>query len=152
MKPALPCGPIRFGRAGLLMALVLSLAPLPAPAQTVWRCGGADGRGVSYSDRPCADGRALALADERSAEQVQAAREVAARERRLADQLTAERQQRDALPPPAPRHDRRAHPAAPAALSPAAPRRPGPKRRAAPPPEDARTWRAVVPATPRKKG
>lgn len=82
-------------------AIVLVLAAAAAQAQGVWRCG-PDGR--SYSDRPCSDGRALemaALADTRSTADVQAAREVAVRERRLADALRRERldRERQALPP-----------------------------------------------------
>jgi hypothetical protein len=74
-------------------------ATLPLQAQTVWRCG-ADGR--SFSDRPCADGQRVemtALADERSASEVLAAREVAARQQRLAEALRQERLQREASPP-----------------------------------------------------
>ena len=136
---------------GVSLALALAGAA-PAAAQTVWRCTGAGG--VAYSDRPCPAGRALTVADERSPEQVQAAQAVAARERRLADQLTAERRVREAPPPVAlrpPRGRARTVPAPSPALSPAPDRRhPTKRRQAAPQPEDARTWRAIAPATPRK--
>ncbi|MBE0546253.1 MAG: hypothetical protein IH627_01085 [Rubrivivax sp.] len=70
-------------------------------AQAVWRCG-TDGR--SFSDRPCADGQPLQmaeLADTRTAGEVQSAHEVAARERRLAESLRQDRleRERQALPP-----------------------------------------------------
>ena len=70
-------------------------APLLAAAQTptVWRCG-ADGR--SFSDTPCAEGQMLAMAAPRPAEDVQAARALAAQERQQADRLLAERLQREA--------------------------------------------------------
>jgi len=64
-------------------------------AQTVWRCG-ADGR--SFSDRPCADGQRLQmaeLADVRSADEVLAAQAVVARQQRLAEALRQQRLQRE---------------------------------------------------------
>lgn len=79
----------------ILLALAWLGATAGAWAQTVWRCG-ADAR--SFSDRPCADGQALplaALADTRSAAQVNHAHEVAARERRLAEGLRQERLARE---------------------------------------------------------
>lgn len=89
-----------------LLAVLLMLSAAAAQAQAVWRCG-AEGR--SYSDRPCADGRALEmaeLADTRTPAELQAAREVAARDRRLAETLRHERiereridHERQALPP-----------------------------------------------------
>ena len=63
-----------------------------AQAQSIWRCGS---EGRSYSDRPCSEGRALDVSDARSTLDVQAAREVADRERRLADTLEQERLQRE---------------------------------------------------------
>ena len=71
-----------------------------AAAQTVWRCG-ADGR--SFSDRPCAEGQPLQmaeLADRRSAADVQAGHELAARDRQLADSLRRERLDRERLARP----------------------------------------------------
>ncbi|MFT3819615.1 MAG: hypothetical protein QM750_18610 [Rubrivivax sp.] len=78
-----------------LLVLTLLLACGLAQAQTtVWRCG-PDGR--SYGDSPCADGRALALADTAVAPADAArARALAAQDRRLAQQLAAERRERDA--------------------------------------------------------
>jgi hypothetical protein len=55
-------------------------------AHTVWRCDG-----NSYSSQPCASGKALDLADARSAEQVRAARDVAQSDRRLAQQMAQDR-------------------------------------------------------------
>jgi hypothetical protein len=65
-----------------------------AQAQTVWRCG-PDGR--SYSATPCPEGRVVAVADPRSAEEVTAGRDVAARESALARNLTLQRTEREAL-------------------------------------------------------
>ncbi|MBX3636028.1 MAG: DUF4124 domain-containing protein [Rubrivivax sp.] len=81
-----------------LPTLLLSAClALPAAAQTVWRCGA----GV-YSDRPCADGRELDVADPRSDEQRQQAVLVALRGQRLAEDLRAERLERHARAVPLP--------------------------------------------------
>ena len=85
--------------AGLMLAT-------SASAATVYRCG-PDGR--SYSDTPCAEGRAVAVDDARSADQVAEARRIAALDRGLAERWTAERQRCEAAD--APRH------AAPGALT-----------------------------------
>ncbi len=74
---------------------VLSLALSPALAQTVWRCG-AEGR--IYTDAPCSDGRALAIADTRPADDVAAAQALARREQALADTLHRQRLQREHVP------------------------------------------------------
>jgi len=133
-------------------AIVTLLGATAAQAQTagVWRCG-ADGR--TYSDTPCPGGQGLALDDPRSAAQVQAGQEVAARDKRLADQLVREREQRDRLAesrfaaPPAAQVKTAAKPLKGEAQSPAAPSKA--KRR---PAADAGIWRAVAPATRRTKG
>ncbi len=141
-----------------LITLTLLLATAGAlsqqvQAQAVWRCG-ADGR--SFSDRPCADGQPLQMAeraDTRTAGEVKSAHEVAARERRLAEGLRQERLQRErqALPPN--RKPTAAH-------SPDAGHRPGgvsPKRGAnkpqarRPAPADDGIWRAVAPSSRRAK-
>ena len=78
-----------------MFTLVLLLPALGTQAQDVWRCGP---EGRSFSDRPCAGGEAMpmaALADIRSAAEVQSAREVAVRERRLAESLRQERLARE---------------------------------------------------------
>jgi hypothetical protein len=74
-------------------ATVLALAGAAASAQTVYRCG-PDGR--EYSQTPCKDGRAVDVSDPRSAAQQREAKRVAADQRRLTDQLEAERRQREA--------------------------------------------------------
>jgi hypothetical protein len=75
------------------LSLLLTLAACTTlQAQTVWRCG-ADGR--SYGDTACADGRVVAVADSRSAGEAAAAREVLARDQRLARTLVAERHDRE---------------------------------------------------------
>jgi len=78
-----------------ILVLALLLPALAAQAQDVWRCGP---EGRSFSDRPCADGKPMqmaSLADIRSAAEVHSAREVAARERRLAESLRQERLARE---------------------------------------------------------
>lgn len=75
-------------------ALLLLLAlPAWAAAQTVWRCGP---EGRSFSDTPCADGQALALADARPSQDLAAARALADRELRLAEKLRRERLREEA--------------------------------------------------------
>ncbi len=73
-------------------ALLLLSGWAQAQGQTVWRCG-PDGR--VYSDSPCAQGRQLEVGDARSAEAQAAGRAVVAADRRLAAQMTAEREQRE---------------------------------------------------------
>jgi hypothetical protein len=81
----------------LLLSLTLLLtsvvhAQSDAAGTQAWRCG-ADGR--SYSDQPCANGRAVAVGDSRGAAERAQAQEVVARERALAKQLVAERHERE---------------------------------------------------------
>jgi hypothetical protein len=74
------------------IAALLLVAAGTAQAQAVWRCG-TDGR--VYGETPCAEGRTVAVDDARSADQVAAARLVAARERQLSEQLVREREVRE---------------------------------------------------------
>jgi hypothetical protein len=122
-----------FAAATLLFAV-------GAQAQTVWRCGP---EGRSYSDSPCPQGRLVAAGDTRSPAALQEAREVAARQQRLADKLVHDRQQQEAL-------ERRAAPKAVKAKAAKAPKAP-PKTRYRPPGDD-RIWRAVAPASRHAKG
>lgn len=71
-----------------LMALTSALWTGGAGAVTVYRCGAA---GNSFSDMPCADGRAFEAADVRSEAQRAEATRVAAIDRQLADELQADR-------------------------------------------------------------
>lgn len=71
---------------------LLATAAVPAQ-QTVWRCGPG---GNSYSNQPCASGREVAVDDNRSSTDAQAAREVAARDRAQAQTLRKDRLQREA--------------------------------------------------------
>jgi hypothetical protein len=82
---------IRTMAAVLLAAAGTGLCAQPATTSTVYRCG-PDGK--QYSATPCPGGTALPD-DARSAEQRRAAEDVAARDRKLADQLTAERRARE---------------------------------------------------------
>ena len=72
---------------------LLTLLPVLAAAQTVYRCG-ADGR--EYSQTPCKEGRAVEAADPRSAAEQRAARDIAARDAKLADKLARENRAREA--------------------------------------------------------
>lgn len=86
-------------RAALAFAMLV-LACSAADAQRIWRCG-PDGRVLQ--DRPCHDGEALPVRDQRPGVAAEAAaREVARRETALADQLRAERllREREAVPAP----------------------------------------------------
>jgi hypothetical protein len=67
-----------------------------AVAQPVWRCG-TDGN--LFSDRPCSDGQRYAASDNRSAEEVRGARELASREQKLAMALESERLARNDVAP-----------------------------------------------------
>ena len=142
-----------------IAALALLAAGL-AQAQPVWRCGP---EGRSYGDAPCADGRAVEVADARSAEQLQAARQVAARDRSLAAELAQshpDRQGHAAGAVSAPGAIRLAAPAAAAART--ATGAPGARERRATatkpstrkprPPADAGTFRATAPSSRRAKG
>ena len=75
----------------------LLLLTLQAHAgQSIWRCG-EDGR--VFSDRPCSNGQALSVHRTPTAGEVQAAEQVAVRERQLADTLRKERHERARLAP-----------------------------------------------------
>ena len=136
----------------VVLALLLTAASAQAQslAPGVWRCG-ADGR--SYSDTPCPGGLEVAVADPRSGPQVQAAQAAAARDRRLAEQLVREREQRDRLAQ-ARFATPRPTPIAAAAKSSKEAARPSaaPRKAKRPAPPDDGTWRAVVPASRKTKG
>ena len=131
------------------VALTALLGANAAQAQSaaVWRCG-ADGR--SYSDAPCPGGQGLALDDSRSPAQVLAAQEVAARDKRLADQLVRDRERSERLAEARHAAPQATH-AAPAqgAVKPAKDAAGQAKRR---PTADDGTWRAVAPASRRTRG
>lgn len=91
-------------------SLALALACTAVPAGGLWRCG-PDGR--TFTDRPCAEGEAIALAASPSAGARAQAQAVAAREQLALQQLVAERRAREAAPWVEGR-------AAPAAIRPAA--------------------------------
>lgn len=93
MLPALPALPVL---PALILALAGALGAGDATAQQVWRCGP---EGRVFSDRPCADGRVMGSGDRPSADEVDAARQVAERERRLADTLASERAERARVAP-----------------------------------------------------
>ncbi len=76
---------------GLALPLVALALFGTAQAQGVWRCGG-----NAYGDTPCPGGRNVEVGDMRSADELQAAREVALREARALERLLAERRAREA--------------------------------------------------------
>ncbi len=130
-----------------LLCILLSMATAGAHAQGVWRCG-ADGK--QFSDKPCAQGRALESLDARPASDLAAAQDAAQREKALAAQLAQERQQREAQAPlaagirsgkpePAVKPGKKAGPQPLKQVS---------KRR----PEDDGIWRATAPSTRQRKG
>ena len=81
-----------------LLAAVLSVMLASAAAaqergsDTVYRCG-ADGK--TYSGSACPEGKAIAAADARSAEQRRQAEDVVRRDREFADRMAKEREQRE---------------------------------------------------------
>jgi len=102
------------------------------PPQTVWRCGP---EGRSYSDKPCPGGTQVEVDDPRSAAEVEEAQEIAAREKRLAEQLREERLQRERDREAPQTHAQRVAATRPRAAEPARP-------------ESESVW--IVPARPRR--
>jgi hypothetical protein len=88
LPSTLPCR-----HAVWMLCLCFSLGGAATSAATVYRCG-PDGR--SYSDTPCANGRAIEVRDERSNEQRVQAAQAARAEAQLADALRGERHAREA--------------------------------------------------------
>ena len=91
---------------GVLLALSLQ----SAVAQQVYRCG-ADGR--TYQNAPCPQGKAVDVADPRSAEQQKSARAAAKVDARLAGDLERDRVAREKGLPPAKASGFNARPAPP---------------------------------------
>lgn len=122
-----------------LYIAAMLLAAQAAIAQTIWRCGN------SYGTTPCTGGSAIEAQEPRPAEDLQAARQVAQRERQHAERLRAERTEREAEAGSgiAGIRDHRV------VLAKGEPLRKLKKPR---PPEEAGTWRATVPASPRGRG
>ena len=75
------------------LSWVLLITGAAQAQQTVWRCGPG---GTTYSNEPCPGGRAVGVGDSRASNDVQAAREVAGRDRTLAKDMRQERLQREA--------------------------------------------------------
>jgi sRNA-binding protein len=73
----------------ILVGVVLAFTLADAPAQAIYRCGN------EYTRVPCKDARSVD-ADGRSAAQVDEARAVAARERRLGNDMARDRRAQDA--------------------------------------------------------
>jgi hypothetical protein len=79
--------------AMLLISGLVTLGTSAMAAAPIYRCG-PDGN--VYSQKPCADGRLIDAADPRSAAQRAEAGQVAARERKLANDLERERRAQEA--------------------------------------------------------
>ncbi len=133
-----------------LLALVLIL-PMVSTAQGVWRCGP---EGRSFSDIPCADGRALDVkTEDRPAADVHAAQAQAERDIHLAETMRRERLAREALQRgnglaalgPQTARVRSVKPERPSSIKPEA------KLRRQLHPEAHGTWRAVAPVSRRTK-
>jgi hypothetical protein len=127
----------------ILIAAMLIVA-CSAQAQTVWRCGP---EGRSYTATPCADGHPVVVADTRNAADVQAGREVAERERLLAEKLVKDREREQDQARLAQRsgpHPAKAKPVTKPPKAKAKTRRPAPG-------EDG-IWRAVGPASRPARG
>lgn len=118
-----------------------------AQGQHVWRCG-PDGR--VFSDAPCADGRLVATVDSRPSADVQAAREMAQREQRLADKLRDERVQREAVSPGAGLAG--IGPLKEKLVKPQGKKTPPKRHRVQKHSADEETWPAVVPASRQRRG
>jgi hypothetical protein len=82
----------RLLTAVLSVMLTASAAAQDRGSDTVYRCG-ADGK--TYSDSACPDGKTVAAADARSAEQRRQAEDVVRRDREFADRMAKEREQRE---------------------------------------------------------
>jgi hypothetical protein len=132
----------------LRITLVLLAACLPASAlaQAVWRCGP---EGRVFSDTPCSDGRLVATVDPRPATEVQAARELARREQRLAERLREERVQRETVSPGA---GLAGIGPGPERIKPLAKKAQHLRHRVHKRSADEGTWPAIVPASRQKKG
>ena len=148
-----------------------------APATSAWRCG-AEGR--VYSDTPCAGGREIELPAPRPATDVRAAERLAQRDATLAERLRREREAREAAaiaasaqpvslgpvrsatPGPGAKRSTRLErrglaadqrqQALPQATVPKLNKPQRPPQRAPGRDAEARTWRAIAPASPRTPG
>ncbi|MCA3240527.1 MAG: hypothetical protein ING89_04435 [Rubrivivax sp.] len=129
----------------VLIASVLMSLTTATQAQSVWRCS--EGGRVLYQGEPCRGGRTVEPPTPRPAQDEAEAQRIAARQVRLAEQLSAERRQRDAQPValaagiPYTKNE----------LSPSK----KPRLKTKHPPQrdaDAQTWRATRPASRHKPG
>ena len=118
------------------IAALLALASGAATSQTVYRCGSV------YSRDPCPGATAIEV-DGRTSGQAAEARQVAAREKRLADEMTRDRRLAEAAQKPAMASS--LGPAKVVAAAPAPPRKASKRKRKATPPDDGRDFVASVP-------
>ena len=82
-------------RSLLAVASLAALACASSQAGTIFRCGN------EYSTVPCADAKAIVVADAVTPAQRAEAREVARREKALAAEMTRDRREQEALARPA---------------------------------------------------
>ena len=119
------------------IAAILALASGAATSQTVYRCGDV------YSRDPCSDAKAIEVDGRTSAAQRAEARQVAVREKRLADEMTHDRRLAEAEPKPA--LASALGPAKVVAAAPTLPKKPSKKKRNATPSDEGRDFVASVP-------
>jgi hypothetical protein len=137
---------MKLAAAALLLSVGLGTAVTSAQAAApIYRCG-ADG--TVYSQKPCAGGRLIDAADPRSDAQRAEAGRVAARERKLANDLERERRAQEAT-----RATAAGINTAPAATQAAPQPRAGVKKRAAKPKPGSEDFVAIAPGklAPSKK-
>jgi hypothetical protein len=128
-----------------LIAITLLCAAQAAAAQTIWRCGS------SYSATPCSGGVALEASAPRPTADIDAARRAAGHEMDHADQLRAERLQREGTPGSGLAGIRGG--GTPKAEPPRSLRaQPAPKLKRQRLPEEPGTWPAAAPSSRRTKG
>ena len=119
------------------LVAALALASGAACAQTIYRCG------HTYSRVPCPSARAIDVESRTTAAQRAEARQVALREKRLADEMVRDRRLAEAAQKPALATS--LGPAKVVAAAPAPAKKPARKKRKAAQPDDGRDFIAAVP-------
>ena len=129
------------------LAAGVALACSAATAQDIYRCG------QTYSRIPCPNAKTIAVDGHPTAAQRAEGRQVAVREKRLADEMTRDRRVAEAAQQPALATS--LGPTRVAAVpTPAKPhaKKPGKKKRKADPPDDGRDFVATVPRVRKTPG
>ena len=126
------------------IAAILALASGVATAQTVYRCGSV------YSRDPCPGAKAIEVDSRPSAAQRAEARQVAAREKRLGDEMARDRRVAEAAQKPALASS--LGPARVVAAAPTPPKKTSKKKRKATTADDGRDFVASVPKVRKTPG